>query len=250
MRILIVDDDKVDIKSLTDKLTTIPGIQIVGVAESGSEGLGMVERCRPDVMFLDVEMPQMSGLDFIDNMKRMEMDECKIVVYSSHPKYMLEAFRKDAVDFLTKPIDNAELDRVLARCREKILNDGASKMGSEIKNTFEEGKLILYTNTSDFQLVHIKDIGLFTYNHIRRVWEVAVAGRNVPVSLKRNVSRDEILQLDPHFVQVHQSYIININYLVEVIDNVCHFYPPFDNRLDVKVGRLYRHKLVKKFNRL
>ena len=107
--------------------------------------------------------------------------------------------------------------------------------------------LLFYTNSIDFRLVHTRDIGLFQYNHENRVWEVIVAGHPTPIKLRRNVNNETLLTIDDRFVQVSQKYVININYLIEVNDNVCRFYPPFDKIDYVKVGRLFRRKLTERF---
>ena len=109
------------------------------------------------------------------------------------------------------------------------------------------GKFLLYTNTIDFKLVDKRDIVLFQYNHEVRCWEAVVAGSKAPVRLKRTIKSTDLLGVDKQFMQVNQKFIINMNYLIEVVDNVCHFYPPFDSISYVKVGRLYRKKLVERF---
>jgi hypothetical protein len=72
----------------------------------------------------------------------------------------------------------------------------------------------------------------------------------VRIPLRRTLNRKAILKLDNRFAQVSQSYIININYLVEVVDNMCHFFPPFDIYNDVHIGRFFRYRLIDKFNKL
>ena len=101
--------------------------------------------------------------------------------------------------------------------------------------------------STDFKLVDKRDIGVFKYNHEGRCWEVVVAGVPAPVRLKRNVKSESLAGLDKQFVQVNQKYIINMDYLIEVVDNVCHFYPPFDNIDYVKVGRFFRKKFIERF---
>ena len=115
-----------------------------------------------------------------------------------------------------------------------------------IRNQKEE-KYLLYTNSTDFKLVDKRDIGVFQYNHTSRSWEVVVAGVPTPIRLKRNVNSDSLAGLDTQFVQINQKYIINMDYLIEVVDNVCHFYPPFDNIDYVKVGRFFRKKFIERF---
>lgn len=78
-------------------------------------------------------------------------------------------------------------------------------------------------------------------------YKIEVAGVPAPVRLKRNVKSESLAGLDKQFVQVNQKYIINMDYLIEVVDNVCHFYPPFDNIDYVKVGRFFRKKFIERF---
>lgn len=160
---------------------------------------------------------------------------------------MLPAFRNKAFDFLLKPVDDKELDTVISRFYEERENGKADVAKDEIvKNN--EGKLLFYTNTVDFRLIQIRDICVFSYDHDTRVWVAVAAGCDKPLRLKRNVNKDVLLGIDSSFIQVSQKYIININYLLEVCDNICRFYPPFENIDYVKVGRFYRRKLIKRFS--
>jgi two-component system LytT family response regulator len=247
MNVVIIDDDPLAITDLTRRLAKQPDITIEATANRAKKGLNLIRDLNPDVAFLDVEMPDMSGLDLLSEIGD---SYCKIVVYTSHEKYMLTSFRKDAFDYLMKPIDSNELQGVVEHCRahsdDKDTNESDDVKAPEVIND----KLIMYTNTSDFKIVHLKDIGLFVYNPERRTWEIVVAGSTVRIPLRRTLNRKAILKLDNRFAQVSQSYIININYLVEVVDNMCHFFPPFDIYNDVHIGRFFRYRLIDKFNKL
>ena len=249
MNIAIIDDDKLAIESLKKELGKFADINIVGIAHNGKDGLEMIPKCKPELLFLDVEMPDMTGLEFLEDLREFSEDDIAVVIYTSHDRYMLEAFRKDAFDFLMKPIIAKDLKAIIdhyGKSRSKI---GPSSQGSTIKSTSKKDSLILYTNTSDFRFVKIKDIGMFVYNRERRIWEVRLNDVDL-IPLKRSVTRDSIVALDPRFIQVHQSYIINVEYLTEVIDNTCHFCPPFDDIEEVHVGRLFRHRLLEQFGSL
>jgi DNA-binding LytR/AlgR family response regulator len=221
MDVAIIDDEELSIKDLSVKLEKYPDINIVSITTSASKGLEFINKRSPDVAFLDVEMPEMSGMAFLDE---LEDNNCKIVMYTSHQDYMLSSFRKDAFDYLMKPIDPEELASVIEHCEKHIAEHSKEPKAANIKTNLINEKLLLYTNTSDFQLVHIKDIGMFVYNSERRIWEIIVARRDHSIPLKRSINRNMIQELDKHFIQVSQSYIININYLIEVIDNTCNFY--------------------------
>lgn len=209
----------------------------------------MVNELKPDVLFLDVEMPEMSGLDFLEHMDTTSND-CDVVMCTAYDDYMLPSFRSNAFDFLLKPVEHKELEIVIQRLlvnKEKKRNTAPS--GDSVKKQDEEN-FLFYTNAIDFRLVRIKDIGIFQYNHQLRSWEVIVAGRKDPIKLKRSITNDQILELDRNFGQVNQKYIINIRYLLEVKDNFCKFYPPFDEIDYVKVGRFFRKRFIERFNRL
>jgi two-component system LytT family response regulator len=160
---------------------------------------------------------------------------------------MLSAFRNRASDFLLKPIDDTELDIVIHRFYTDMIRRQASDANniSTVKDV--DNKLLLYTNTTDFEFVQIRDIGLFQYNHDGRVWEVVVANRKRPIRLKRNTTNNMLLKLNSDFIQVNQKYIINITYLKEVTDNICLFFPPFDKIDYVNVGCFFRKKLIDRF---
>ena len=170
-------------------------------------------------------------------------------MYTAFSHYMLPSFRNRAYDYLMKPIDDEELDLIIGRVLSASQNDG-KETAENILPKEQNGKLLFYTNMVDFRVVHIKDIGLFQYNHEQRIWEVVIAGMQQPLRLKRNTNNDNLLALDSRFVQVSQRFIININYLMEVSDNICRLFPPFDKIDYIKTGRLYRKRLIERFNSL
>ena len=166
-------------------------------------------------------------------------------MYTAYDEFVVTTFRKQAFDVLLKPIDTKELDTVVKRLEkehERIVERGDREMPATLN-----GKLLFYTNSVDFKVVDKDDVCLFQYDHDMRCWEVVVAETKKAIKLKRNVKSTDLLALDNHFLQVNQKYIVNVNYLIEVVDNVCHFYPPFDEIDYVKVGRLFRKRLIDRF---
>lgn len=250
MNALIIDDTQTAIDNLADKLRKYEDITLVGTAMNGTDGLALVRQMRPDILFLDVELPDMTGIMFLEKMREAISYKCFVVIYTAYNDYMLPAFRNKAFDFLLKPVDDNELDTIMERFYTEIrcANSHSEQKEEPIKK--RDGKLLFYTNTVDFRLVQIRDICVFNYDHEARVWTVVAAGSDKPIRLKRNVNKDVLLNICDCFVQVSQRSIINVNYLLEVCDNVCHFYPPFDKIDDVKVGRFFRRKLISRYNAL
>lgn len=240
MKAIIIDDNKQACLDLQSRLTEIYQVEVKGYALNGLDGLALVNEYQPDVLFLDVELPDISGLDFLERIDAFTHGNCRVVIYTAYDKFVLPAFRKKAFDVLLKPIDEEDLKGIVLRLQENNVETSSIKLG-------DDSKFLFYTNTLDFRLIDKHDIGLFQYNHEMRCWEVIIAGGKAPIKLKRNVKSDLLVGLDSQFVQVNQKFIINIHYLIEVVDNRCNFYPPFAHLDYVKVGRLFRKKLIDKF---
>lgn len=246
---VIVDDSDAAVVCLADKLEKYADVQVVATATCGEDGLREVARRKPELLFLDVELPDMTGIEFLERMNGAADGACHVVMYTAYADYMLPAFRNKVFDFLLKPIDDNELDTIMNRFyADRAAGNDARRDAEPAKAN--GGKLLFYTNAVDFRLVQIRDICVFQYDHDARVWTVTAAGCDRPLRLKRNVNKDAILAIDDGFVQVSQKCIINVNYLLEVRDNICRFYPPFDNITDVKVGRFFRRKLISRYNSL
>ncbi len=240
MKVIIIDDDKASIDVLVNQLKTFEDTNIVGTASTAIKGINLVKQEQPDLLFLDVEMPDMTGLDLLDKLNSIQQKPCRVVIYTGHEKYVLPAFRGKAFDFLLKPASMDELKKIIHR----YYVEGDAQ---DSQNTKDPDKLLLYVNALDFRVVSISNVGLFQYNHDLRVWEVFVAGRKDPVRLKRSTNNETLLAMDKRFVQVSQRHIININYLIEVDEGVCRLYPPFDLINNIKVGRVFRKQLTDRF---
>lgn len=246
MKAIIIDDDSAACLDLKRRLEAQGQVKLEGIAHNGFDGLELINRTHPDVIFLDVELPDISGLDFLDRASYIKESGCSVIIYTAYDKYVLPALRKRVQDVLLKPIDDTDFEGVINRIKSKPALPSHHEVSNG--NTPEEDKrYILFTNSVDFTIITKRDIGIFQYHAPSRCWEAVVAGIDHPVRLRRNVRRENIFNLGSHYVQVHQKYIINIDFLLNVVDNKCTFFPPFDNVDYVTVGRVYREKLLEKF---
>lgn len=242
MNAIIIDDDPVAVESLRQKLAKYPGITIAATASNGVEGLETIIHHKPELLFLDIMLPDTTGIKLLDTLNEMPEIPSYVVIYTAHNDYILPAFRNHACDCLLKPIDDNELAIVMSRF-EEYMSLGLERFPTRRAKTPSD-KLIFYTNTEDFRIVPIQDICTFKYSPEHRCWLSIATSSYKPMPLKRTVSKDAILSINDCFVQVSKRHIININYLMEVKDGICRFYPPFDKIDEVKVGRMFRRKLL------
>lgn len=210
MNIAIVDDDKTAARLLADKLKGFEEVHISGIAANGMDGLALVMDTNPDLLFLDIELPDISGIEFLERIADSAASDCRVVMYTAHQKFMLSAFRNQAFDYLMKPIDDQELRTIIRRvCLDMQMPKPVSPMRVALSDNPSnavtmcadgigrrtDGKFLIYTNAVDFRLVDVRDIGIVAYQHGSRVWEMYVSGLDKPIRLKRNVTSDMIVAL-------------------------------------------------------
>jgi len=243
MTAVIIDDTLTALNALSALLKErCPDIQVVGTADTAASGIALVIRQKPQVVFLDVELPDMSGLDLMYELVGELPRNGKIVIYSAHTKYILRAMRAMAFDFLTKPINSDDFDEVIARLREMQTLPGNQAAAQEGEVSLAE----LIGNYSKRE-IRLRDVACIHYNSAQRRWELDVAGIDAPVPLRYNVHSKDLENLSPELVRVSKEYMVNINYVRDFSDDVCHFFPPFDNIKGVVISRRYRSQLKKYF---
>lgn len=114
-RTIIIDDEESAIDNLCLELQRYTYISIEGKARNGVLGIKLIERLRPDLVFLDVELPDMRGMDVVAKLEGYISWNMNVVFYTAHDKYVIDALRAKAFDFLLKPVDSKELQTVLSR---------------------------------------------------------------------------------------------------------------------------------------
>lgn len=125
IRVLIVDDEPLARRGVRVCLRRAPDAVVIGEAQSSDEALALVTQLRPDVIFLDVQMPGMDGFGVLE---RLPSDSRPLVVFlTAHESYALKAFGVHAVDYLMKPIDDARFDDALRLVRQRLLDQHARR---------------------------------------------------------------------------------------------------------------------------
>jgi two-component system LytT family response regulator len=121
MRVVVADDERPARGYLTTMLARRPDIELVGEAETGLEAVSLIERERPDLAFLDLQMPELDGLGVVRMLKRKHLP--LVVFVTAYEEYALRAFELNAVDYLLKPVSPARLGDALARAHDRLERD-------------------------------------------------------------------------------------------------------------------------------
>ena len=105
---------------------------------------------------------------------------------------------------------------------------------------------MVYTPTNDMRVLRTSEIGFFRYSSERKLWEV-ILSNDPPLTLRRGMTADLIIRNLPRCVQIHQSYIINMDYLMLIKHNRCLLYPPFDRVTELLVSKKFKKELQDRF---
>lgn len=241
-RALIIDDDAKSVTKLTELLSDYHDINVVSHASTLKAGRRAIEKIDPDILFLDIELPDGNGLELLEDIK----DSVYVIVFTGYYEdYAENAFAGKESDYLLKPINNNELDKVIQRYRHATtgmrtrIPEGIP-LGITLGSMFTAA-----TCTNEMRIVRSEEIGYFRYSAKRKVWEAALVDKTF-VQLKKGTSAQDILSYNDKFVQTHQSYIVNLGYMMMIGATKCKLYPPFSED-PILVGRRFSKDLKKRF---
>jgi len=211
IKVLIADDEAGMRLILRKRIEKAADFCVVGEAETGGETLALYDRLRPDVVFLDVDMPERTGVECA----RMIQDRdpsCILIFATAHEEYMGDAFEVYAFDYLVKPFKLERLDRTLARVKEIRDRQRAAEMPKPAIVRNAAGRLMLkhrdgvsFLSMNDIVLIQREDRATVLY---------AAGGRRYVTG--ETLSETEA-RLDPDvFFRCHKSYIINLSRIRDI----------------------------------
>ena len=159
MRVMLVDDEKLALELLEKKLLEIGTVEIVSLCNNGFEAIKECARLKPDIIFLDIEMPKLSGFDVIELLNKNDLPH--IIFITAYNEYAVEAFEKEAVDYLVKPASLERIKKSLDRVR-KLEGEEKEELKEKIldisKNSTETISRVLIKNGTEIDIVRVEDI--------------------------------------------------------------------------------------------
>jgi two-component system LytT family response regulator len=195
IRAVIVDDEPLARSSLKVLLRRDPGVELVAECKSGTEALAEIRRSKPELVFLDVQMPECDGFDVLEQLGS-EMPPALVFV-TAHDQYALRAFEAGALDYLLKPFDNARFERALHRAKQRI------EQGKETPRKIER--------------LAIKNAGQVLFQKIAEIDWIEAADYYVclHVGTRTHLLRRSMSDLDQEleqatFCRIHRSAIVNL----------------------------------------
>lgn len=201
MKAIIIDDEHLAMESLEMMIEEYAkDIKIVGTASNIVEGAKLLNKLKPDVVFLDVEMPGGTGFDLLE---MISVPDIKIVFTTAHGKYAIKAIKNDAIGYLLKPIDADELIDCINKIKKSLITNDVGLVKNKISLKTLDSIYILDVNN----IIRCEADGGYTKVFID-------SGECILVS---RVLKEYEAKLSKHdFVRVHQSHLINLDHLVKL----------------------------------
>lgn len=224
---LIVDDEPLARRKLAALIEAVPWATCVGEADDGISALEKISHSNPDVLFLDIQMPELSGIEVVTRLQKMSAPPA-VVFTTAHDHYAVSAFELEAVDYLLKPFGTRRFEAAFERARKVVqARDSAAQL--------ERARTILTTAAEPANRIVVRDGNAFipvSFADIERVEAaddyvvIHANGRRLLVAI--TLSRLEQRLPNPPFLRVHRSHIVNF-------DRVERMIALDDSRLEVRL---------------
>ena len=221
LRAVVVDDEQLARDELGYLLGRVGGVEVIGQAGNGVEALTTITRLQPDLVFLDVQMPGLTGFEVARRMLDTQAP-AHIIFVTAYDQHAIEAFEVNAVDYLLKPVDQARLEVALQRARRRVATDRpdgaigdqlekivqlvADRQSRRERLAIKVGERFLLVQADDIIHASLVDDGI-----------AVVTSQYAGTSSYRTL--DELqARLDPTvFWRVHRSHLVNINKIKEIV---------------------------------
>ena len=257
IRTILVDDESLAIQGLELRLQAHDDVEIVDTCSNGREAIRSIKTHKPDLVFLDIQMPGFDGFSVVQGL--MEMEPPLFVFVTAYSDHAIRAFQAQAMDYLMKPVEEARLADTLDRVRQRLAERGRADEVERLKEVLAEVAPEAAENLSDGggeqpasnrfeKLINIKDRGQIFRVDVDTIERIDAAGDYMCIYtgdntlILRETMKDLEKRLDPRrFQRVHRSTIVNLDLVKQVkphTNGEC--FLVLGSGAQVKVSRSYR----------
>lgn len=261
IRTILVDDEPLAIQGLELRLEPHEDLEIIDTCLNGREAIRSIKTNKPDLVFLDIQMPGFDGFSVIQGL--MEVEPPLFVFVTAYSDHAIRAFEADATDYLMKPVDETRLADTLDRIRQRLSEKKSAEEAGRLKEVLAEVAPDAAENMSDAsdapaanrfeKLINVKDRGQIFRVDVDTIERIDAAGDYMCIYtgdntlILRETMKDLERRLDPRrFQRVHRSTIVNLDLVRQVkphTNGEC--FLVLDSGAQVKVSRSYREVVAR-----
>lgn len=207
LRCLAIDDEELALELLEDNILKVPYLQLVASCSNPLEAMKVMQEQPVDLVFLDIQMPGLTGLQFIES---NPLQQCMFILITAYEKYALEGFNLNVVDYLVKPV---ELDRFVKACNRAL----------ELHQLRIKGKAVMEPAAPDYffvnveySLVKVQKPDILWIEGLKDYLKIHLQSSARPIITRMSMKAIEE-QLPPsQFVRIHKSYIVSVAAITSV----------------------------------
>lgn len=260
IRAIVVDDESLARKGLTMRLAQFPQLDVLQVCSNGKQALAAIAELTPDLVFLDIQMPGMTGLEVVEKLQQDNMP--MIVFVTAYDAFAVDAFSANAVDYLLKPLEDERLASAVAKVTERVAQRQAAVEKQRLLDIVIDltGKSKVAINDwlhnpdegSEYSdRIAIKDGSSTTFVPVRDIDWIDAAGDYMCVHVQglthimRTTMKELEAMLDPNiFQRVHRSTIVNLQRVEKVSSHINgEFHLTLSCGSSLKMSRSYKDKV-------
>ena len=210
MRVLLVDDEELARSRLRSLLQGYDDIEIVGEAQDGEEAIERIDELKPDLVFLDIQMPGCSGTDVVESLRSPRP---RIIFCTAFDQYALDAFELAALDYLLKPVTRARLAKAIERARQSSLEANESSLAQAAASGVPRAGRFLAKRAGRYRVVSQSEVLYFAFEE----------GLTKMHAVDQEYCMDPTLneleeRLDPSvFFRISRAAIVNLDHVQEVL---------------------------------
>lgn len=242
LAVIIVDDEEAACRNLSHILLDYidPGICIAGMAHNTAEAEALIKMHTPDVVLLDIEMPQENAFGFLERIQPLHFE---IIFITAYDEYAIRAFKLNAIDYILKPVDIGELGNAIERVKERLkyrdfMRENAlsySMPPLPVSDMVKPGKITLRDNNS-IEIVGFRDVVFVeargSYSNICFLKD----GKEKRMMMSRSVSEFEDLLPSSLFYRIHKSFLVNCQHVKTIVKGD-QFFALVNDGIQLPVGR-------------
>ncbi len=211
IRILIIDDEELARKVVREHLVPHSDIEIAAECTNGFEAVKAITELKPDLLFLDIQMPKLSGFEVLELIEQ----PIAVIFVTAYDQYALKAFEVHAVDYLLKPFSKERFEEALSRAREKLSLRKPFPLAEITANAKPKDSPLERVLIREGSKVHVISVEKIDYIEAQDDYVAIHSDGKSHLKQQRLAKLEELLD-GKRFVRIHRSYILNIERLVKI----------------------------------
>lgn len=229
LRCIAIDDEPLALELLVDNISKVPFLELVAECSNPLEALKVMQEQKIDLVFLDIQMPGLTGLQFIQSLAEKPM----FILITAYEKYALDGYTLDVLDYLVKPVS---LERFIKAC-----NKAKELHELKLKGNNNQGgaKADYFFVNVDYKLVKVVFADITWIEGLKDYIKIHLKSTNRPIVTRMSMKSVEEQLPENDFIRVHKSYIVSVNHITAVMKNSI-----FIGDIEIPVSDNYRDVLA------